>query len=417
MLGIRTSVSRRSAPIQLEAVTRSLALLVVLAALTTAGALSSAQTFTVLHTFTGGADGAYPGTYLTLDSHGNLYGTAAFGGMSGGQCYQGCGTVYEQTQVNGSWSFNLLYSFTDRSDGVGPSYGVTLGPNGTLFGTASDTLFNLHPPAHTCGNLFCPWNETTLGSAGLGAVGSVVFDSQGNLYGTTQDGGAYFKGTVYKAARSGATWSVSVIYSFGAPGDGEWPIAGVVVDSAGKLYGTTPSGGTYNQGTVFELSPSGGSWTETILHSFTGGSDGCNPWNAGLVFDRNGNLYGGAIGDNCGATGTIFELSPEGGGWNFPTIYTGPRPPFTMAIDSAGNLYGISGNDGTCSGLGCVFELSPSASGWRYTNLYNFTDGNDGRYPGGVTVTGPGEYLYGTAYEGGTYDVGTIYQISLEDRR
>ena len=178
--------------------------------------------------------------------------------------------------------------------------------------------------------------------------------------------------------------------------------------------------GVADYGTIFELSPSGEGWTETVLYSFMGGGDGCLPDGcfplAGLVFDRAGNLYGATYGYiNGPGGGTIFELSPHGGGWNFSTIYTFSLEgsASTLAIDAAGNLYGTRPYRGLY-GHGTVFELSPSGGGWTYTDLYDFTGGNDGDEPvGGVAVTGAGGYLYGTTVLGGANGLGVIYQINL----
>jgi uncharacterized repeat protein (TIGR03803 family) len=152
-----------------------------------------------------------------------------------------------------------------------------------------------------------------------------------------------------------------------------------------------------------------------VLHSFSG-SDGCTTI-AGLVFDRAGNLYGATDGDCLTYNGTIFELSPQDGGWNFRTIYTfvGAGPTSTLAIDAVGNLYGAIPDDQW--GMGNVFELSPSTNGWTYTDLHDFTGGNDGSNSfGGMAVTGPGGYLYGTTFSGGADGDGVIYQIKLGAR-
>lgn len=421
MSRIKTFVSREGAPIRLGTLTRALSFLLVLAVLITAGALSQAQSnFTVIHAFTG-PDGDEPNSSPTLDRQGNLYGTTLVGGLTGH------GVVYELTHVSGSWILHPLHSFAGQSDGGNPYAGVTIGPDGTLFGTTYldgasgyGTLFNLKPPAHiVCAPALCPWTEVILhsfagGSDGATPLGNVVFDSQGNLYGTTAYGGTYNGGTVYKGVRSGGTWNVSVIHDFGASSnDGELPVGGLVFDSAGNLYGTTQNGGFYKLGTVFELSPSEGGWTETVLHSFSE-TDACGP-DAGLVFDRAGNLYGATPAD-----WTIFELSPQGSGWNFTTIYSshGFEGPYsTLAIDAAGNLYGTVPYGGI-HGYGTVWELSPSSGGgWTYTDLHDFTGGNDGEASvGGVAVTGPGGYLYGATTAGGAHSRGVIYQINLGAR-
>ncbi|HUK74099.1 MAG TPA: choice-of-anchor tandem repeat GloVer-containing protein [Candidatus Bathyarchaeia archaeon] len=383
---------------------------------------AQAQTFSVIHTFSG-PDGRTPVAGPTLDKYGDLYGTT-WGGGAGNY-----GTLYKLTPVNGSWLLNEVYNFTGLSDGGLVNGGVTIGPDGTLFGTTefanggsdAGTLYNVKPGGKLCMGGVCQWTDTTLhtfagGSDGATPVVNVVFDSHGNLYGTTYYGGTYNDGTVFKGTLSGGTWNVSVIYTFGAPGDGVYPWAPVIVDSAGNLYGTTEIGGPNGYGTVFELSPSQGGWTETILHSFSG-SDGCLV-GAGVVFDGAGNLYGAT-----GYCPTIFEMTPQGGGWNFTTLYTFPGtgpyhgPSSSLAVDSAGNLYGTTENDGAY-GYGNVFEMSPSSGGWTYTDLYDFTGGNDGSQPyGSVVVTGPGGFVYGTTLTGGANGDGVIFQINLGTQR
>jgi len=412
----KTFLWRDWAPVQFASLCRALPLLLILAALITAAAPSQAQSnFTVIHNFTG-PDGAYPESTPTLDRRGNVYGTTYWGGASW------AGLVYELAHIDGSWILYRLHSFTGVSDGGAPWAEVAFSPDGALFGTTSmaggpqryGTLFKVTPPANTvCMVALCPWIETTLhsfdGSDGADSRASVVFDSQGNLYGTTYSGGTYAGGTVYKATLSGGTWNVSVIYSFNpsvGADDGYWPLGKVVLDSAGNLYGTTSRGGAYDDGTVFELSPSEGGWTETILHSFA--ESGSFP-RGGLVFDRAGHLYGVS-------QYMVFQLSPKGSVWNFTPIYTLLGSLHTLSIDAADNLYGTAVGGGTY-GYGTVFELSPSGGGWTYTDLYDFTDGNDGGAPwGGVAVTGPGGYLYGTTTYGGTDDRGVIYQINLGGR-
>lgn len=247
---------------------------------------AQAQTFSVIHAFNG-TDGRAPQSSPILDKYGALYGTTWGGGALN------FGTVYRLGNANGSWILTPLYNF-NANNGIGGLVvaGVTFGPDGSLFGASNTVLFNLKPGSHVCVNGVCGLAETTLhtfvgGSDGAVPLGSVVFDPQGNLYGTTQDGGTYNLGTVYKATLSGGTWNYSVIHSFGGPGDGGYPGDPLIMDSAGNLYGTTQVGGP-GYGTVFELSPSQGGWTETVLYSFTGNGDGCLPI-AGLVFDGKGN--------------------------------------------------------------------------------------------------------------------------------
>ena len=205
-----------------------------------------AQTFTVLHNFTGGSDGAFPLTGLTLDANGNLYGTTAGGGR--GACrfgnVQGCGTIFRMRQQNGSWTLLPLYSF-NGSDGFLPEARVTFGPSGALYGTTIDgsqqgipqgTLYRLTPPAHICGSLSCPWTLTTLhrfgsGNDGWEPLGDLIFDEAGSLYGTTLAGGGGQGGTVYKFSAGIET----ILYNFPALIDGNDPGGGVIFDGAGNL--------------------------------------------------------------------------------------------------------------------------------------------------------------------------------------
>ena len=249
----------------------------------------------------------------------------------------------------------------------------------------------------------------------------VIADAAGNLYGTTATGGGY--GIVYKLVPStGGKWAETIIHDFvGEPGsgpDGAYPSASLIFDASGNLYGTTSQGGTYGQGTVFELTPtSGGNWKETIIHEFEGyPGDGANPV-ASLTFDKVGNLYGttssGGNNDNCGdsyftaSCGTVFELSPaSGGNWTERVIYNfqgandGCGPLSSVVLDAAGNFYGTTisngGNQSNCGGYGTVFELAPGSGGtWTESIIYDFNN-TGAYYPSGVILDEAGN-LYGTA--------------------
>jgi uncharacterized repeat protein (TIGR03803 family) len=269
----------------------------------------------------------------------------------------------------------------------------------------------------------------------------LIFDSSGNLYGTaayggggacTDPGGYAGCGTVFELSPNGnGGWTETVLYSFKG-GGGEKPTSGVIFDQAGNLYGTTLAGGTDGEGTVFELSPNGnGGWTETVLYSFQGGSDGYYP--EGVIFDGKGNLYGitvyGGIHD-CykffGTCGTVFELSPNGsGGWIKTTIYEfmanngddGYAPNAGLIFDHFGNLYGTTNLGGQVGG-GIVFELSPNGSGgWSETILYDFLGGSDGSAPGAGVIFDQSGNLYGTTiWEGARCNFGngcgTVFELS-----
>ena len=217
----------------------------------------------------------------------------------------------------------------------------------------------------------------------------------------------------------------STVYAFGFPGsgDGMYPYCTPIFDANGNLFGVTQAGGSHGGGIVFELSPGqGGQWTETVLHEFAGQSDGESPL-AGLVFDSAGNLYGTAGYGGANGTGLVFELSPQGGSWRYKVLYNfgvypnsgdGFAPNSALIFDKLGNLYGTTYNGGTgCfQGCGTVFELSPiQGGGWKEQVIHTFqTDGIDGLLPTGVAIDGKGA-LYGTTQNGGTAGSGVLYQL------
>ncbi len=298
--------------------------------------VAQAQTFTVLHDFTGAEDGGTPFAELTMDRAGNLYGTAFYGGVQ--SCHTvsgtGCGTVFKLTKKGSGWVFTPLYDFAGSGDGAHPAGKVVFGPDGTLYGTTnvfggySGTVFNLKPPPTSCRAALCSWNQTLLygfsgESDGGNPYGGVVFDKAGNLYGTTfsggqkggqvcGDGSGSTCGVVYELTKSGSIWTETVLHTFTGGADGSNPGNGLVLDGAGNLYGTTTTGGSGLYGTAFQLSPSGSGWTENVLYSF-GWDGGAQPWGA-LLFDAAGNLYGTTA---YGAPSTVFELTPSNGNWNY----------------------------------------------------------------------------------------------------
>ena len=386
----------------------------VLAAMLTQPA--QAQTFTVLHEFTGEADGSYPDAGLTMDRAGNLYGTTYGDGYSNSS-----GSVFELTRTNGVWTFAPIYTFTGGNDGALPYAGVVIGPDGSLYGTTTaggaydnGTVFNLRPPPHFCSHVLCDWTETVLysfqgGSDGSQPYGSVAFDQAGNIYGTTFAGGGPRggDGTVYRLAPSGSGWTESVIYAF-SNSDGANPLSGVTLDNAGNLYGTTVDGGAYGDGAVYELTYSAGSgWAESFLHSFnrTLGAGECFPYDD-LIFDPSGNLYGAA----AGGEGAIFKLTPSAGSWTYSLLYgyggseeaCGARG--NLAMDGAGNIYGTTYCDGAYA-QGSVFKLRVGSI-VTYTTLYSFTGGSDGYWPNSNVVFDANGNLYGTTYAGGPYGDG-----------
>lgn len=405
----------------------------LVAALVLIPSAARAQTFSVLHTFTGGMDGSFPLAGLSQDRAGNLYGTTETGGHVSSSCGGGCGVVFKLAKKNGQWLFAPLYSFQGGNDGRYPDAPVTISPDGSLYGTTylggtSDqgTVFRLQPPPGVCKSLICPWLETVLYSFngncppcdGVAPGGQLVFDQLENLYGTSFEGGSHGNGTVYKLTPSGGRWTENVVYSFNAFPDGTFPYAGVLFDNAGNLYGTTTEGGATNDGTVYQLKPSGAGWTETLLHSFSG-ADG-SIVQAGLIRDSSGNLYGAASQGGGDSFGTIFELTPSGGSWTFNLLFSlephlANQPLGSLAMDAAGNVYG-AGRIGGSFGYGQVFKLAYSDGLWLYSDLHDFTGGSDGGDPYGNLLVDAAGNLYGTANSGGGicggFGCGVVWMIT-----
>ncbi len=296
-------------------------------------------------------------------------------------------------------------------------------------GTQNDgVVFSLTPQATVCKTAACFWTEKVLyqftGSPdGVGpGYGDLVWDPMGNIYGTTSSGGNSNLGTVFQMTKSGNQWTETPVYSFTGP-DGSYPFAGVILDHNGNLFGTTLEGGLYGFGTIFELTYNINSgWTETVLYNFQNLNDGQQPY-TGVISDSAGNFYGAASDGGNGGGGTIFELSPVGDTWTFTMIYslTGQRgsscgPRAFLSMDGSGNLYGTTDCDGA-NRFGNVFKLTNTQNGWVYTSLHDFADGTDGADPlSNVTIDTDGT-LYGTAASGGNlscnppYGCGTVWMI------
>ena len=385
------------------------------------------------HQFHNVPDGAQPQGGLVSDGAGNFYGTTASGGL--GTCGTStpyCGTVFKMVLgQDGSWKGSLIYKFKGSTDGAAPEGSLVFDSAGNLYGTTISggkgwgTVFELSP------NQDGTWTESILysflnGTDGAYPGSGVILDTLGNLYGSADYGGCNAMtcdGVVFKLAPNQGSWTESILYTFLGGADGSSPSA-LAFDAAGNLFGTTPNGGNAQSrcggcGTVFELSPSqGGSWTKTILHSFTYGLDGAYP-ESGVTFDSAGNLYGeapegGSLACPLSGCGVVYELVPGSGGWTFSVAYTfkglngstGLYPNGGLALDSAGNFYGATeagGNTLCYDGYGCgtIFELSPKVGGRFAFKLIGAFNDTDGAVPEtGVIVDSKGN-LYGTTYTGG----------------
>jgi uncharacterized repeat protein (TIGR03803 family) len=367
-------------------------------------------------------DGAEPEASLIFDAVGNLYGTTYAGGG------HSRGTIFElKPQAGGGWVRKVLHIFNSNgTDGYNPRASLTLDASGNIYGTTYlggtygfGVVFELSPQADGS-SIYTVLYAFGNGKDGQYPVASLIFDSFGNLYGTTSRGGVYNFGTVFELSpQASGGWSETVLYNFGkAAKDGQYPEGGLIFDPAGNLYSTTSQGGTYYRGTVFELTSNAGRWTEEILHSFSP-DEGIIPY-AGLIFDQAGNLYGTTYSGGDRGCGTVFEMTPTANqGWTEMILHgfsAGPTDgcnPSGLIFDVAGNLYGTT-SDGGVHGFGTVFEMTQSAGGWIKKALHNFGSGNstDGTYPAAGLVSDPTGNLYGTTYAGGAYDEGTVFEIT-----
>ncbi len=385
------------------------------------------------YAFKGPPDGQQPNSGLVEDGAGNFYGVTSVGGVNG------FGAVFQLSPTSGgSWTESIIFNDFTSSNGGGylPVGNLVLDGAGNLYGATSGG----GSPSCNCGTVFelvhgqTGWSLKTLYAFQGDLDGriprqGVVFDSRGNLYGTTEfAGGSNCNGvgcgTVFELTpNQDGSWTESTVYDFQGGEDGSYPNS-LVFDAAGNLYGTTGSGGSimwcsgYGCGTVFELTEGVDGWAESILYKFTDGLDGGYP-SGNVIFDDEGNLYGEAgsggsfscPGSGCGL---IFKLTPVGGGlWEESSAHTfrgldgkgGWGPGGGLTFDSAGNIYGTtgSGGDGGCGGFGCgtIFKLAPSGNGSFLFSILAEFDNTHGAYPAwGVTVDAQG-HLYGTASNGG----------------
>jgi hypothetical protein len=354
-------------------------------------------TETVLYTFTDGTDGAAPGASLIADQAGNLYGTAAIGGDLGCNPPDGCGVVFELSNTASGWKQTVLHTFAGSTHGNGPSASLIFDSAGNLYGTAAIGGNNKKCFTNGCG-------------------------------------------VVFELSPSSTGWKQKVLHTFSGGRDGAYPQAGLVFDAAGNLYGTTANGGNNlttcggvfpGCGVVFELSPnSTGGWKETVLHTLSGGRDGAIPV-AGLIFDKSGNLYGttaaGGGATNCQECGVVFKLMHTSSGWKETVLHTftccsgGGMPHGGLVRDTAGSLYGtaVEFGDTTSSNSGCgvVFRLSRLAGGgWKETVLHAFVK-SDGAGPGTSLIFDSAGNLYGITESGGNLSdcfsagCGVVFQI------
>lgn len=267
----------------------------------------------------------------------------------------------------------------------------------------------------------------TGGGGSAHAIGGLVMDRRGNLFGTTAWGGEDTPGTVYELEHTSNGFVYNELFLAGGGAKGDFPWDAPTFGPNGSLYATMNGGGTGNHGSILNLQPpaticrsTSCPWNVTDLYNFTGGSDGGNP-QSGVVFDSHGNMYGANVNDGSGY-GVVYEMTPSGEGWSYQVIYTftggqdGANPDSPLIFDSAGNLYGaaMSGGASGCQGFGCgtIFKLSPSGEGWTESTLYSFHDGDDGAAPSGNLVFDPAGNLYGATFGSDGAPGGTVFELT-----
>jgi uncharacterized repeat protein (TIGR03803 family) len=396
----------------------TIAVVVILASAAWAG-----PKYKVLHAFTGGKDGGGLWGSLLVDNQGNIYGTTVAGGPKG----KG-GTVFKLTrQANDTWAEAILYNFCSKpecKDGGGSSAGLIFDREGNLYGTTMDgggpyttgTVFEMKPGSN--GWIFSTIHRFGRNDPANGPYGGVVVDQLGNLYGV---GGWAFELTLIHDH-----WKETLIHAFSCQHSGGCVVLDhPILDTTGNLYGTTERGGTRAAGTVYQLRHTSDGWKESVLHDFPSfHNDGQVPGVGALVSDDSRNLYGTT--DQGGSNtcvdvgcGTVFKLTPgSNGDWKETILYNfagnakGSGPGGGVVRDGAGNLYGTTVYGGTTScDCGVVYKLAPNSKGkWKYTVLHRFT-GYDGAQPDANLILDSKGNLYGTTATGGASGAGVAFEL------
>lgn len=341
--------------------------------------------------------------------------------------------------VNPLYSFaggNLgtpFFGITRAANGV--LYGQNRGPGGQ---NVPGLVYELRPSVSAPRSVISPWTLNVLyqfngnGNGAYESTGEVILDAEGDIYGTSSSGGPMGEGAVYELTLTGGQWVEKDLWFFSSRNGTEgWaPKAGVVMDQQGNLYGTTTMGSTNGCGAVFELTPTqSGFWNGATLYSFPTDGIGCSTAAGGVILDAAGNVYGETV---PGTTSSgVFELSPSDGGWTYTLLYgatwddNGSAPAPRLVMDSAGNLYGTTPGGTYCDpqcDYGTVFELSPMEGGWMYSLLTTFfySELSGGITPGGDLSIDAGGNLYGTTRMGGDTSCnapngcGVAYKIMLQ---
>ena len=379
----------------------------------------AANTTKLIYSFGGDADGEYTDTELVRDSAGNLYGTSVRGGTFGG------GTVFEVTPAG---VHTVLYNFTGGSDGGEPYKGVTLDSAGNLYGTAvtggggaceggCGVVFKLSKSGST-------WSQTVIhtfnGSDGSGPGSPVAIDKHGIVYGTTPTGGSFGIGVVYQLRPNGSDYAFRIIHTFTGGNDGGGGSAGrMVIDKNGNLFGVCTVGGANGFGTVFQLSPVQGQWHLTTLYAFKDSPDGALPYGS-VVFDKAGNIFGTTYYAGANDLGTVYTLQHKNGGWTEAVLYSfkggtdGANPISSLVADAAGNFYGTTSEAGAAScGCGVIFKMTKGTNGkWTESVAYRFPGTPQPGFAYNGMIGDSAGNFYGASVHGGSANEGAIYKFT-----
>lgn len=382
-------------------------------------------TFHVIHDFSGTGDGSSP-FGVTIDPAGHLYGPTN---------PYGTGSIYKLWQAGSGWILNTLYNFTGGNNGT-TADGVMVGPHGILYGGTNGGLQNCPPESGRCGLIFdlkpsptacltssCAWKENAVynftGLTDAWNGGGLVSDQAGNLYGVSGSGGSQQQGAVFQLTPSAGGWTENILYNFTGGADGKFPTA-VIVGNDGHLYGMTSSGGANGDGGVFQLTSSGHGWTETVLYNFPFSYVGSNPHS--LLQDSAGNLFGETWYTTCcdDFYGIVFMLTPSNGSWVYTELHHGDESDDedyydSLILDGAGNLYGTGG--GSRNGCidpiyhGYIFKIA--RVGWQYSTPV-FFDYTSFDTTGDIAIDAQGN-IYGTTYDCGSHSNGTVWEFTPTD--
>jgi uncharacterized repeat protein (TIGR03803 family) len=377
-----------------------------------------ATTEKVLWNFAGGSDGSEPwSNYFISDAKGNLYAATAAGGT------YSAGTVF---MLSPAGKGTVLYEFTGTNgDGNGPHGRLAFDANGNIYGTTqgggtngTGTVYRLSPKSGGGWTEKVIYNFSATGADGTAPSAGMTIAADGTMYSTTPDGGAFGAGAVFSLKKTSKGWKQTVIQSLNGSSNGGFPYEGLMMDTAGNLYGAAPTGGASGQGVIYRLSHTKKGWVDTVLYSFTGqNGDGAGLYWIDLISDKSGNIYGATSFGGTNGTGTVWELvySETKKTYSESILYEfgasgsgdGNDPYGGLAMDIKGNLYGTTLYGGP-SNIGTSFKLTKQGKTWKETILHSFVGANDGNEPTGNPYIDAKGRLYGMTQTGGKSNLGIV---------